>query len=109
MPGPGSPTTRRSTPSSAARSGPPCTLCPSGGGQSCNRLVELVTDYLELALEPADRAAFEDHLRICEGCSEHTKQIRTTVGLLGRLPSEALPSAEQDRLLAAFREGSRPT
>ena len=73
----------------------------------CNRVVELVTDYLEQALEAADRAAFEEHLRICEGCSEHTRQIRTTVGLLGRLPPEGLPPAERDRLLAAFREQRR--
>lgn len=73
----------------------------------CNRQVELVTDYLEQALEPADHAAFEDHLNICEDCAEHTWQIRTTVGLLGRLPPEDLPPAEQDRLLTAFREHRR--
>lgn len=74
----------------------------------CNWVVELVTEYLEQALEPADRAAFEEHLRICEGCSEHTQQIRTTVAQLGRLPPpEGLPPAEQDRLLAAFREQRR--
>lgn len=70
----------------------------------CNQAVELVTDYLEDALAPLDRKAFEQHLTVCEGCVEHTQQIRATVDLLARLPSEQLPPEARDRLLTAFRE-----
>ena len=35
---------------------------------SCKELVELVTDYLEGALSPANQRRFELHLSKCEGC-----------------------------------------
>jgi anti-sigma factor RsiW len=34
----------------------------------CRELVELVTDYLEGALAPAERARFEAHVADCPGC-----------------------------------------
>src|SRR5436305_1810672 len=37
---------------------------------NCAKLVELVTDYLDDALSVAERARFEEHLVICEGCVE---------------------------------------
>ena len=32
---------------------------------TCQELVELVTDYLEDALSPAERVRFEEHLIVC--------------------------------------------
>ena len=43
---------------------------------TCRELVELVTDYLEGALAPADRARFEEHLEICDACVAYVEQIR---------------------------------
>ena len=34
----------------------------------CNELVELVTAYLDGALDPDTRARFDTHLLECEGC-----------------------------------------
>ena len=34
----------------------------------CRQLVELVTDYLDGALRPADRARVEAHLALCDDC-----------------------------------------
>lgn len=74
---------------------------------SCRELVELVTDYLEDALTPADRARFEAHLADCVGCTNYLWQIRQTITLLGRLPDDSLsPDAEQI-LLAVFRDWKR--
>ena len=73
----------------------------------CRELVELVTDYLEDRLSPADRARFEAHLAECEYCETYLDQMRQTIRTLGRLPEESLSSEARDRLLAAFRGWSR--
>ena len=45
----------------------------------CDEFVELVTAYLEDALDPADRQRVLDHLDLCDGCSTYLEQIRATV------------------------------
>jgi len=69
----------------------------------CVELVELVTAYLEGALDDSTRARFEDHLQACDGCEAYLQQFRTTVASLGKIPDEQLDAAFRDRLLAAFR------
>ena len=56
---------------------------------SCQELVELVTEYLDDALPPADRARFEAHIADCDGCTGYLEQIRVTIALTGPL----LPSS----------------
>jgi len=70
---------------------------------SCQELVELVNDYLEGALEPDDRARFEDHLDECEGCLNYLNQVRKTIELVGRLTEESVPAPAMDELRGAFR------
>jgi anti-sigma factor RsiW len=70
---------------------------------SCRELVELVTDYLEDALDPVTRERFEEHLQFCDGCVAYVEQMRTTVRLVGEVPEESLSPEVRDRLLAAFR------
>jgi anti-sigma factor RsiW len=74
---------------------------------SCKELVELVTDYLEDALPPAERARFEEHLAICPGCVTYLEQIRTTVQTVGTLREESIPPSTRDELLRAFRDWKR--
>jgi anti-sigma factor RsiW len=70
----------------------------------CDEFVELVTAYLEDALEPADRQRVLDHLDLCDGCSTYLEQIRATVRAVGDLTAPSgLPDAGRQRLLAAFR------
>jgi anti-sigma factor RsiW len=69
----------------------------------CRELVELVTDYLEDRLPPADRVRFEAHLATCEACRLYLEQFRQTVRTLGRLPEETLSPEARNALLAAFR------
>jgi anti-sigma factor RsiW len=69
---------------------------------TCSELVELVTDYLEGALGPAERALFEDHLAGCPGCQSHLDQMRLTVDALGALPREILSEEACAHLLTAF-------
>jgi anti-sigma factor RsiW len=70
---------------------------------TCQELVELVTDYLEGALSPEDRARFERHLGVCDGCSRYVEQMRLTIATVGRVTEESLaPDAKRD-LLEVFR------
>jgi anti-sigma factor RsiW len=70
----------------------------------CNEFVELVTAYLDDALEPADRQRVLDHLDLCDGCSTYLEQVRATVRTVADLPAPgALPDAGRERLLEAFR------
>ena len=77
------------------------------GDLACRELVELVTDYLEGALAPAERDRFEAHLAACDGCSEHLRQLRTTLRVAGSLTERSVPEDARDRLLAAFRGWKR--
>jgi len=72
----------------------------------CIDLVELVTAYLEGALDEERRITIEAHLRLCDGCQTYVEQIRETVDALGHLPLHAaqdLPDHVRRQLLAAFR------
>jgi anti-sigma factor RsiW len=72
-------------------------------GLSCRELVELVTDYLEGALPPADHARFEAHIAVCTHCAAYLQQMRETIALLGTLPADALSGEAEAELRAAFR------
>jgi predicted anti-sigma-YlaC factor YlaD len=70
---------------------------------TCRDLVELVTDYLEGSMTPTDRARFDQHLAMCDGCRNHFEQMKTTIRLTGRLTEDRItPEAERD-LLKIFR------
>jgi anti-sigma factor RsiW len=71
---------------------------------NCDEFVELVTAYLDRALEPADEQRFVEHLAECDGCDRYLEQIRATVAALGRLPRQSLAPDARDRLLSAFRD-----
>lgn len=68
----------------------------------CQELVELITDYLEGALPAADRARFEAHLAVCDGCTRYVEQFRLTIQGAGRLRAGDLPPDLTDRLLETF-------
>lgn len=70
---------------------------------SCSQVVELVTDYLEGALDPAASAAVREHLALCDGCERYVEQMRTTATALGTVDRRTLPDEIQRQLLAAFR------
>ena len=69
----------------------------------CIELVELVSDYLEGALDRRTRRRFEAHIAGCPHCTAYLEQIRQTIRLTGRLREESLEPGVRDELLAAFR------
>ena len=70
----------------------------------CNELVELVTAYLDDALDPETRARFESHLMYCDGCENYLQQFKTTVRTVGKIGDEELDPAFRNRLLDAFKD-----
>jgi len=74
---------------------------------TCHELVELVTDYLENALAPVERARLEAHLDVCTGCREYLAQMRQTISVMGQLPTDSLDPQMSERLLQVFRQWRR--
>jgi anti-sigma factor RsiW len=76
---------------------------------TCIELVELVTDHLELRLDPAERQRFEDHLVDCDDCAAYLDQMRLTIRLTGTLRRDELHATVLDALTATFRDRARTT
>jgi anti-sigma factor RsiW len=74
---------------------------------SCQELVELVTDYLEGALDERHVRAFERHLSGCDGCTRYLEQLRVTIRLTGTLTPDDLSPEAESALLQAFRDWHR--
>jgi len=77
------------------------------GALTCRELVDLVTDYLEGALPPSDRARFDEHLAACEGCTAYLDQMRRTLVLVGGLTEGSVSAAAREALLRAFGDWRR--
>lgn len=77
---------------------------------TCADAIELVTDFLESALNGPDLADFETHLGLCEGCQAFLDQIRTTVTLTSQSRTTVvdLGSARMDELFAALDDQATP-
>lgn len=70
----------------------------------CRDISEMTTDYLEGALPIGIRMAMRFHLAICSMCRRHMRQLRQTVALLRRMPSEPISIELEDRLLARLSD-----
>ena len=75
---------------------------------SCQEVVEIVTDYLEDALDDATTTELEAHLALCPHCHVYLEQMRRTIDELGHVPVDSLSDQAQADLLAAFRTFRAP-
>ena len=73
---------------------------------TCQQLVELVTDYFEDTLSPAERDRFDAHLKVCPGCEYYLEQMRTTMRLV-KETNELDGRPEVAELLDMFRDYKR--
>jgi anti-sigma factor RsiW len=64
--------------------------------------VELVTAYLDEALEPEPRAALERHLAGCPHCHEYFAQIQAVRHTAARVEPEDLPADPRQDLMALY-------
>ena len=69
----------------------------------CQEVVDILTDFLEGAMPPAERIRLEQHLAMCEGCMNYLEQLRTSIHLLGGLDDHAVPPPAVAELLDKFR------
>lgn len=72
-------------------------------GIACRQAVDLMTDYVEGALSPDDRARFEAHLAECDYCVEYLAQIRATIDIAGRVDPDDLEPDVLDELVSLYR------
>lgn len=70
----------------------------------CQEIVEVITDYLEGAMDADLRASFEAHLAGCSHCTHYLEQMEAMIRLTGTIDAEALSAEFQAGLLAAFRD-----
>ena len=80
----------------------------------CREAVELMTAYLDDALEPDSRAAFERHLAACPHCSAYLAQIQLVREAAGRVEPEDVPARARQDLMALYQSwradpGSEPS
>jgi len=70
---------------------------------TCREIVELLSDYLEGALDPAARTHVENHVAGCDGCTMVLDQLRETIRLSGEVRETALSPDQRETLVTAFR------
>ena len=73
---------------------------------TCQEIVELVTDYLERALDSETAAIFEEHINFCDGCEAYVGRCAPRSRPSAAIEPEDLPAATLTGLLAASGSGS---
>jgi anti-sigma factor ChrR (cupin superfamily) len=74
---------------------------------TCREIAELVTEYAEGGLSLADRIRFQLHLGMCRSCRRYVRQVKATVGAIGRLPAPELSAELEDELVRRFESWTR--
>ena len=76
-------------------------------GLACQEIIELVTDYLEGAMDGPLRASFEAHLAGCPHCTAYLEQMSAAIRVAGTITAEDLSPEFRAGLLEAFRRFQR--
>ena len=74
---------------------------------TCKELTEVLTDYLEGVMALEDRARFDAHLAICEGCVTYVDHMRQVIATVHELRADDVEATAPDELLEAFRAWKR--
>lgn len=74
---------------------------------SCQDLVELLSDYLEDALDAPTRARLDAHLERCLGCAAYFGQLGVTLRLLRAVRSDSFSLDSLERVLHTVLAQSR--
>ena len=71
---------------------------------TCQELVELITDYLEGALNQHRHADVVRHLSECDDCLRYVAQLQQTGRVLASMPAPTLSDDDRAGLMAAYRD-----
>ena len=74
---------------------------------TCKELTEVLTDYIEGVMPLEDRARFEAHLAICDGCATYVDHMRQVIATVHELRPHDVEATAPDALLEAFRAWKR--
>ena len=77
-------------------------------GLTCREVLDLLTDYLDGALTPAEHARVAAHLEECDACVRYLEQFTATIEMTAALREESVPDDVRGSLLAAFRTWRQP-
>ena len=69
----------------------------------CQKVVELVTAYVEGTLDAKDRKRLDAHFAACEHCNEYLAEIRETIAISGSIEFEQLSDEALADLTDVFR------
>jgi anti-sigma factor RsiW len=69
----------------------------------CQKVVEVVTAYLDGALPARDHKRLEAHLAGCPHCAAYIEQIRATIAITGSIEPEQLSDEALADLTGVFR------
>lgn len=70
---------------------------------ACREFGLFVTAWLDGALAPDDRAAFEGHRAACQSCATYLAQIEAAIAAARAQPTE-VPAGTWARMLDLFRD-----
>jgi len=73
----------------------------------CQEIVELVTDYLEDAMDAPLRVSFEAHLAGCPHCTHYLEQIEAAIAVAGTIRADDFSPEFRAGLVEAFRDFHR--
>jgi anti-sigma factor RsiW len=83
---------------------------PADEDLRCIEFADVVTDYLDGAVDEEQRRRIERHLAGCLGCDAALDQFRTVIDVSGRLTAADVASVDpllRDRLEATLRLSRR--
>ncbi len=66
--------------------------------QTCQDIIDLLSEYLDGQLPAARRGELEDHLALCTACLEFMQSLRETQGRVRDLRCDDMPAEVHDRL-----------
>jgi anti-sigma factor RsiW len=65
--------------------------------ECCEKILGLLSDYLDFELPPGDCGEVERHLADCPACVEFLESLRDTIALCHEYAPSALPGPLSDR------------
>lgn len=65
----------------------------------CDEVRKRASDYLESDLSEEEREWIQKHLELCLNCNSFMDTLRSTISMLGELPSKAIPNRLKEKLL----------
>jgi len=66
--------------------------------ETCQDIIDVLTDYMEMLLEPREGIALEHHLAGCTACSQYLETLRKTRDAVSGLRYDEIPAELRHRL-----------